>query len=97
LVNKTLQAINKILDQIYQSEDVDLILGLPDKLAKFASAIDKLDKKANIVTTIDVFIAFSKWIQLRATYDPEITPEFLKLLNKYQDLFVNEHLNTNPI
>lgn len=93
LVNKALAALNKVLDQVYESNDIDIISSLPDKLAKFASAIEKLDKKANIVSTIDVFMAFSKWIQRRAAMDKEITPEFLRALNKYQDMYVNEHIS----
>jgi uncharacterized protein YjcR len=93
LVNKSLAALNKILDQVYESEDIELISALPDKLAKFASAIEKLDKKANIVSTIDVFLEFSKWIQKRSSFDPEVTPTLIKSINKYQDLFINEHIN----
>lgn len=92
LINKSLGALNKILDQVYESEDIELISALPDKLAKFASAIEKLDKKANIVSTIDVFMAFSKWVQYRATFDPEVTPELIRAINKYQDIYINEHL-----
>lgn len=92
LVNKALQALNKVLDQVYESDDIGMISTLPDKLAKFASAIEKLDKKASIVSTIDVFMAFSKWIQYRATWDKTITPEFLRNLNKYQDMYINEHI-----
>jgi DNA-binding XRE family transcriptional regulator len=92
LVNKALGAVNKLLDQIYQSQDPELLSTLPDQLAKFASFIDKLDKKANVVTVIDVFIAFSKWIRHRAAYDPEITPEFIKALDKYQDMYINENI-----
>ena len=92
LVNKALAALNKVLDQVYESDDIELVSTLPDKLAKFASASEKLDKKANIVSTIDVFMAFSKWIQYRASWDKEITPEFLRALNKYQDLYINEHI-----
>jgi len=93
LVNKSLAALNKILDQVYESEDIELVSALPDKLAKFASAIEKLDKKANIVSTIDVFMAFSKWIQYRATFDPEVTPELIRAINKYQDIYINEHIS----
>lgn len=92
LINKSLAALNKILDQVYESDDIELVSTLPDKLAKFASAIEKLDKKANIVSTIDVFMAFSKWIQYRATFDPEVTPELIRAINKYQDLYINEHI-----
>ncbi len=37
--------------------------------------IEKLDKKANVVDVIEVFMAFSKWIEYRSTIDPEVTPE----------------------
>jgi DNA-binding XRE family transcriptional regulator len=93
LVNKALGAVNKLLDRIYESEDPELICTLPDQLAKFASFIDRLDKKANVVSAIDVFIAFSKWLRHRATFDPEITPEFLKALDKYQDMYINESIS----
>jgi DNA-binding XRE family transcriptional regulator len=93
LVNKSLAALNKILDQVYESGDIELMSALPDKLAKFASAIDKLDKKSNIVSTIDVSLEFSKWLQKRATFDSEVTPMLMKSINKYQDLFINEHIN----
>lgn len=92
LINKSLAALNKILDQVYESDDIELVSALPDKLAKFASAIEKLDKKANIVSTIDVFMAFAKWIQYRASFDPEVTPELIRAINKYQDLYINEHI-----
>jgi hypothetical protein len=95
LVNKALGAVNKLLDQIYESNDPELISSLPDQLAKFASFIDKLDKKANIVSVIDVFISFNKWIQHRAAYDPEITPDFVKALNKYQDLYIKDGIQKN--
>lgn len=92
LVNKALGAVNKLLDQIYESQDPELICKLPDQLAKFASFIDKLDKQANIVSVIDVFIAFSKWMQHRAAFDPEVTPDLLNAINKYQDLYIKENM-----
>ena len=93
LINKALSALNKVLDQVQASDDIGVISSLPDKLSKFASAIEKLDKKANIVSVIDVFMAFSKWMQYRATFDKDITPEFLRTLNKYQDMYINEHIS----
>jgi hypothetical protein len=95
LVKKTLGAINKLLDQVYESQDPKLICTLPDQLSKFASFIAKLDQKTNVVTVIDVFIAFSKWIRHRATFDPEITPEFLAALDRYQDMYINETMSKN--
>ncbi|MDR1120045.1 MAG: terminase [Dysgonamonadaceae bacterium] len=92
LVNKSLMALNKILDQVHESNDIELIAALPDKLAKFASAIEKLDRKANIVSAIDVFMSFSKWIQRLSAADGEITADFIKNLNRYQDAYINEHI-----
>jgi transcriptional regulator with XRE-family HTH domain len=93
LVNKSLAALNKILDQVYESNDMELVSALPDKLVKFAAAIEKLDKKSNIVNVMDAFMSFTKWIQQRTSFDGEITPAFIRALNKYQDMYVNENLN----
>jgi len=93
LVNKSLAALNKILDQVYESNDMELISALPDKLVKFAAAIEKLDKKSNIVGVMDAFMSFTKWIQQRTAFDKEITPDFIRALNKYQDMYVNENIN----
>ena len=92
LVNKLLSAVNKLLDQVNDSDDPVLLAGLSDKLSKFASVIEKLDKKANIVDAIEVFMAFGKWIQYRQSFDSEVTPELVKAINKYQDLYISEHL-----
>ena len=51
------------------------------KLAKLSSVIEKLDKKANVVDAIEVFMAFSRWLEYRSQTDPEITPELLKAIN----------------
>ena len=52
------------------------------------------DKKASVVDAIEVFIAFGKWLQHRATNDEELTPELIKAINRYQDLYVSELLST---
>lgn len=93
LVNKLLMAINRLLDQVAESDDPADIAGLSDKLAKFAAAIEKLDKKANVVDAIEVFMAFNKWIQYRQTFDSELTPELVKAINKYQDIYITEQIS----
>lgn len=93
LINKALLTINKILDSINESDDPSVIANVGDKLSKLASFIEKLDKKANVVDVIEVFTAFNKWIQLRMQTDPELTPELVKAINKYQDQFVVVQLN----
>lgn len=92
LVNKLLNAVNKLLDQVNDSKDPSVLAGLSDKLSKFASVIEKLDKKANIVDAIEVFMAFGKWIQYRQSFDNDVTPELVKAITKYQDLYISEHL-----
>lgn len=45
-----------------------------------------------MVDVIEVFMAFSKWIEYRSTIDPEVTPELVKAINKYQDLYITEQM-----
>lgn len=94
LVNKLLRTIDRLLEQVNDSEDPTLIAGFGDKLSKLASVIEKLDKKANVVDAIEVFMAFGKWLQYRASNDDELTPELLKAINRYQDLYISELLST---
>jgi len=90
LVNKLLMTINSLIEQVNESDDPNLIAGLGDKLSKLSTTIEKLDKKASVVDAIEVFMAFGKWLQYRATFDDEVTPELLKAVNKYQDLYISE-------
>lgn len=92
LVNKLLLTIDTLITQVNESEDPALIAGLGDKLAKLSAVIEKLDKKANVVDAIEVFMAFSRWIEYRSTIDSEVTPELIKAINKYQDLYITEQM-----
>ena len=92
LVNKLLLTIDTLITQVNSSDDPTLIAGLGDKLAKLSAVIEKLDKKANVVDAIEVFMAFSKWIEYRSTIDPDVTPELVKATNKYQDLYITEQM-----
>ena len=94
LVNKILQAIDDLLDKVLKSAEAELMAGVPDKLAKLASTIEKLDRKANVVDTIEVFMAFSKWMEFQSQTDREITPELLATFNKYQNKYIIEKMNT---
>ena len=94
LVNNLLIAINNLLEKVNESDNPDMIAGASDKLSKLAAVVEKLDKKANVVDAIEVFMAFSKWLQYRATFDDEVTPELLKMINKYQDLFITEMVSS---
>ena len=93
LVNKILQAIDDQLDKVLRSGDSELMAGVPDKLSKLASTIEKLDRKANVVDTIEVFMAFSRWLEYQSQTDREITPELLAAFNKYQNKYIIEKMN----
>jgi len=95
LVNKVLITIDTLLTQIQESNSPELIASAPDKLAKLAAVIQKLDKKANTVDVIEVFMAFSKWLEFRSNTDPEVTPELMKTFNKYQDKYILYKLSSN--
>lgn len=92
LVNKLLLTIDTLITQVNESNDPQLIAGLGDKLAKLSSVIEKLDKKANVVDAIEVFMAFSKWLEFRSQTDPSVTPELMRTINKYQDLYITEQM-----
>ena len=97
LVNKLLLTIDTLITQVNESKDPTSIAGLGDKLAKLSSVIEKLDKKANVVDAIEVFMAFSRWMEYRSHTDPEITPELLKAINKYQDKYLIESMGANTL
>lgn len=92
LVNKLLLTIDQLITSVNESKDPTLIGSLADKLSKLSAVVEKLDKKANVVDAIEVFMAFNHWIQDQASYDPEITPELIKAINKYQNKFLMEKM-----
>lgn len=93
LVNKLLLTIDNLIESVNKSGDPTLIGSLADKLSKLSAVVEKLDKKANVVDAIEVFMAFNRWIQDKACYDPEITPELMKAINKYQNEFLMEKMS----
>lgn len=93
LVNKLLITIDLLISQVNESGSPEQVAALGDRLAKLSSVIEKLDKKANVVDAIEVFMVFSKWLQFRAQNDPNITPELLRTFNYYQDLFISDKMN----
>ena len=95
LVNKLLLTIDGLIERVNKSDDPTLIGARADTLSKFSSTIKMLDKKANVIDAIEVFMAFNRWIQDQASYDPEITPELIKAINKYQNKFLMERMQ-NP-
>ena len=93
LVNKLLVTINNLIEDVNTGDDPTSVSGLADKLVKLSSVIERLDKKANIVQTIDVFMAFSDWVEYQAKSDPEVTVAFMKVLNRLHNEFLLERAN----
>jgi len=93
LVNKLLLAINNLIENVNESNDPAAVGGLADKLSKLSVVIEKLDKKANIVQAVDVFMAFSKWVEYQAQFDPEVSIQFVKTLNRLQNAYLLERVD----
>ena len=88
LVAKMLQKINERLDPGDWTAD---------EITKAASAIEKLDKNTNVVTVMEVFTAFGNWLQARRQIDPELTPEMIQVITKYQDMFITEQMSASKV
>lgn len=88
LVAKMLQKINERLD----SDD-----WTADEIIKSASAIEKLDKKTNVVTMMEVFATFGNWLAARMQIDPGLTPEIIQVITKYQDIFISEQMSSAKV
>lgn len=97
LVNKLLLTIDQLIEQVRESEDPVLMASLGDKLAKLSSVIEKLDKKANLVDAVEVFMAFSRWLEMRAKTDTRVSPEFIKALNEFQDQYLGESISKGAL
>jgi DNA-binding transcriptional regulator LsrR (DeoR family) len=96
LVNKNLELIAKLLDGVMASDDpTSESVRVSDQISKLAASIERLDKKANVVNEIDSFMNFNKWLQVRIGFDKSLSPELLKEINKYQDIYVGERMGKN--
>lgn len=92
LVNKLLNSINVLLEDLADNPSPEKTAAAADKLVKMSATIERLDKKTSVVNVIEVFMAFSKWLQYRMSFDPNVTPELLRTINHYHDLFISEKL-----
>ena len=92
LVNKILKSIDVWVEDLVNEPSPEKTAAAADKLVKFAATIERLDKKTSVVDIIEVFMAFSKWLQYRMSFDPNVTPELIQTINKYHDLFISEQL-----
>lgn len=90
LVNKILGTIDKMLTDAEAESDLELI----NKIHKVTGILDKLDKRATVVDAIEVFMGFGKWLETRAMTDRELSTELIKAINKYQDAYINEQIQS---
>ena len=90
IVNNLLRAISNEVEKLNEERDAEKVAGACDKLSKLAATIEKLDKKTSVVDS-------NKWLQHRATNDEELTPELIKAINRFQDLYVSELLSTKGL
>lgn len=93
IVNKNLVLISKLLDRL-NSEDIDLkdVGKIVDQVSKLAAAIERIDKKANVIDAIEVFTALNRWLEARMEWDKNVTPELLAQISHYQDLYISEQV-----
>lgn len=93
IVNKNLVLISRLLDRL-NSEDIDLkdIGKIVDQVSKLAAAIERIDKKANVIDAIEVFTALNRWLEARMEWDKQVTPELLAQISYYQDLYISEQV-----
>lgn len=68
-----------------------------DEQCKLAAAIEKIDKQTNVITLFEVFTAYNHWLVARMQIDPELTPDLVKAMNRYQDIFLSEQFNRGKI
>lgn len=93
LINKMLLNIASMLDKAQDSKEPVVIA---DQLSKVAAAIEKLDKKSNVVAVVDVCISFSNYVESQLDIDKEVTREFIKTLNRVQNSFIAQRFNVLP-
>mgnify|MGYP001048025262 FL=1 len=98
ITRKSLQneLLSAIKDKIEELRDLDISKSatVVDQLVKLSATIERLDKEASTVDFIECFMAFGRWLEYQAETDLEITPEFRKLVNKYQNKYILEMLGS---
>ena len=90
VVNNVLRSINHLAEKLGEVEDLSKVSGIADQLAKLSSTVQKLDKDVSVIDFIDCFMAFGRWLDYQAETDPDITAEFRKKVNEYQNKYINE-------
>jgi hypothetical protein len=83
--------INSILEAANESEKpMEAFSDAADRISKLASTIEKLDKKTNLVTVMEVCSSFEKWLVVRSQFDKQVTSDFILKVNEYQQLYIDD-------
>ena len=90
VVNNVLRSINHLAEKLGEVEDLSKVSGIADQLAKLSSTVQTLDKDVSVIDFIECFMAFGRWLDYQAETDPDITAEFRKKVNEYQNKYINE-------
>ena len=85
-----MRSINHLAEKLGEVEDLSKVSGIADQLAKLSSTVQKLDKDVSVIDFIECFMAFGRWLDYQAETDPDITAEFRKKVNEYQNKYINE-------
>lgn len=93
LVNKGLLTMNKIMEEMLADKEGQNYSAYMDQLIKCANAIEKLDKKNNVVNDMDAFMNFNATLQTWIGIDKEVTMENIKLINRLQDKYITHRLS----
>lgn len=95
LINKGLLTMNKIMEEMLADKEGKNYSAFMDQLIKCANAIEKLDKKNNVVNDMDAFMNFNATLQSWIGTDKEVTVENIKLINRLQDKYITHRLSNN--
>ena len=68
-----------------------------DEIIKAAKAVKTLDENTNVVTIMEVFASFGNWLAARMQIDPELTPETVHVITKYQDIYISEMMSQSKV
>ncbi len=93
LQNDLMAAIKGKIDELRET-DISKSGAVIDQLVKLSATIERLDKEVSTVDFMECFMAFGRWLEYQAELDPEITAEFRKMVNKYQNKFIMQLLNS---
>src|SRR5436190_16086606 len=78
LINKVLSNVNKMLDNALAEDQDTNYASLADQLIKMTGAIEKLDRKNNVVYNIEAFTGFNKYLLQRMQEDKSVSSELVK-------------------